>query len=318
MICWRDLLIEGADPPHFHKLSEVEILQRQRRGNFEEELVALGSILLGEVFSYKDNYVLYHDPTTGRVWVDLIHPKEDWEDCVREVIQTFTPRRLYLSSTHQLNLDLESFGYLLKRSVKEEDYQISLDEFDEKFRGRGFRKLRGTVEKAKERYKLVISKEFTCAHSYIMAECMKRIEFEDWDHWCFVMLSDYLRKFPSPLLFNAYKGDKLVGFDLVDFTDTVMVVPYGFYLPHKYVADFLMYAEIIYAKQNKYKWLDVGWGCDPGVVSFKRKWKAFPRFELFIYEFLKVGSGVAGIRTQDHWLPKPAFSQAELRPLKVK
>lgn len=281
-------------------------------------MIALGSILMGETLSYKENYIIYRDQATGRIWVDLIHLKEDWKDCIREVILTFSPRMLYISSTSPLNVELECFGYLLKRSVEEEDYQIPLDGFDEKFRGREYKGLRYVVEKAKEKFKLVISKDFTCAHSYIIANCMERIKFEDWDKWCFMRISEYLKKFPSPLLFNAYRGNRLIGFDLVDFTDTVMIVPYGFYLPYKYVADFLMYAEIIYAKQNKYKWLDIGWGCDSGVICFKRKWKAIPRFRIFIYEFLKVGSGVAGIRTQDHWLPKPAFSQAELRPLKVK
>jgi hypothetical protein len=111
-----------------------------------------------------------------------------------------------------------------------------------------------------------------------------------WDYQLYLAINEYVSRFSSPRFFDVFLNSELVGFDLVDFTDTVMVVPLGFILAsHPSLSDFLMFEEVVYAKKQGMDWLDVGWSCDPGLKEFKKKWTAVPRFTVYVQEYLRKG-----------------------------
>ena len=102
-------------------------------------------------------------------------------------------------------------------------------------------------------------------------------------------LGDYIRNCPGVRLFNVFLGDMLIGFDVVDFLGDIIATPLGFCLDYPSLADFLMHEEIVHAKHQGYAWLDVGWACNPGLESFKKKWKADARFNIYVQEYVREG-----------------------------
>jgi hypothetical protein len=72
-------------------------------------------------------------------------------------------------------------------------------------------------------------------------------------------------KVKSPLLFNVFSRGTLIDFDLADLFQDTMTTPLGLYTAAPSPADFLLYKEILYARQKSCSWLDLGWACSPGI-----------------------------------------------------
>lgn len=274
-------------------LSEDELVSYQRRGCFDENLVTFYSLAYGKPYVYRDTYVLYSEPFTKTLSAFLfeLNGKEDMLECVNAALSAFKPSRVLVDSPEELSPDIGN--YHRERTFVDRDYQINLREFDENLHGRAYEKLRYRVNNARKRgYVLKVDKKMTAAHSFVIANHMTKEIYNVWDYQLYLAINEYVTKFSSPRFFNVFLDGDLVGFDLIDFTDTVMIVPLGFILEsHPSLSDFLMFEEVIYAKKQGLDWLDVGWSCDPGLEEFKKKWMAVPRFTVYVQEYsLKGGS----------------------------
>jgi len=273
------------------RLSHEDVLRCQRRGYFDEHLVALYASAYGEPYLYKDTYLLYHDELSGTLWgtlFGLLNNKEDRTACLRASIDQFKPQKIIVTSPEQLPLDVD--GYHRETVYFDKDYQINLSEFDDGLRGGAYKDLRYRVNNAKKRgYTSALGKAVTPAHSHLMALHLTKRSYALWDYQLYLKIDEYIRRHSSPRLFNAFLNGRLIGFDVVDVLKDVLATPLGFYLDHPSLADFLIHEEILYAKSKGFRWLDIGWACNPGLEEFKKKWLATPRFHVCVQEYHKTG-----------------------------
>jgi hypothetical protein len=272
------------------RLTEHDVSRCQERGYFDEHLITLNAQVYGDPYLYEDTYLVYHDPIGKMLWLTLFelngndnHP--DRLECLKDALVEFQPRRIRAASPEKLE---ERVGdYCCENAFSDKDYQIRLDEFDENLRGGSYDCLRYRVNNAIKRgYTLRLGKEITPAHSYIMAYHISKKNYNLWDYQLFLRLQNYVGKSATAKLFNVFCEDVLIGFDVVDFLDNTMATPLGFYLDYPSLADFIMQKEIVYAKEEKFEWLDIGWACSPGLEEFKKKWKGIPRFGICVQEYL--------------------------------
>jgi len=260
----------------------------QRLGRFDEHLVNFYSVAFGDPYIYDETYLLYYDRFSKILHLSLfeLNGREEKLQCVETAKKLFRPERMVITSPERLQADIGDF-----RCVNEDfdrDYQIYLPKFNEKMEGNAYKHLRYRVHNAIKRgYYLEIGRRMTPAHCHIVAchEMEKKCDL--WDSQLYLGIRDYLKHFASPLLFNVFSDKMLIGFDVVDFLNDTMTIPLGFYLDYPSLADFILFKEIVYAKEKGYMWLDLGWACNSGVELFKRKWMAEPRFEIWTQEYRK-------------------------------
>jgi len=272
------------------RLLKSDVPRYQKRGDFDEHLVTLNSQVYGDPYIYRDTYLAYHDSLSKMLWLTLFELKGHHRDttdrleCIKTAIAQFEPKKMVTSSPEKLELEIGD--YLCENVFFDRDFQIKLDEFDEQLRGGFYEDLRYRVNNAVKRgYKFKIGRELTSAHTYICAFHMSKRRYNLWDYQLFLRLGNYVRNCPQVRLFNVFLNDALIGFDVVDFLGDTMATPLGFYFDYPSLADFLMHNEILYAKQKKFRWLDVGWACNPGLEEFKKKWKAVSRFNVYVQEY---------------------------------
>ena len=272
------------------RLLNNDIPRCQKRGNFDEHLITLNSQIYGDPYIYEDTYLIYHDSLSKMLWLTLFelkgHGRNDADrlECVKTAIAEFEPRRMVTSSPEKLEPEIGE--YSCENAFFDKDYQIKLADFDKQLRGGFYEDLRYRVNNAAKRgYKLSLGRELTPAHTYICAFHISKRHYNLWDYQLFLRLGNYVDNCPEVRLFNVFLNDVLIGFDVVDFLGDIMATPLGFYFDYPSLADFLMHNEILYAKQEQYNWLDVGWACNPGLEEFKKKWKAIPRFNICVQEY---------------------------------
>jgi len=273
------------------KLSRKDVLCCQRRGYFDEHLIALYASAYGEPYLYEDTYLIYHDQLSGTLWLtlfELANKREDRIGCLRASIDRFKPQTVIVTSPDKLQMDVN--GYHCETVYFDRDYQINLSKFDDSLRGGAYKDLRYRVNNAKKRgYTSNLSKTVTPAHARLMALHLTKRSYAPWDYQLYLKIDKYVKKYSSPRLFNAFLNGRLVGFDVVDALKDVLAIPLGFCLDYPSLADFLIYEEILYAKSEGFRWLDIGWACNPGLEEFKRKWMATPRFEVCVQEYHRMG-----------------------------
>jgi len=276
------------------RLSDEDVVRAQQRGYFDEHLVTLYSTAYGEPYLFEDNYLIYHDSASKTVSLTLFGfdrgKGSDREriDCFKELMAYFKPVKVFVSSPSKLPSRIGDFD--CENVYEDKDYQIALAQFDEDLKGRSYKNLRYRVNHAKRcGYSLSIGRVLTPAHINIVAHHLtKSRSYELWDYQLYLGLGEYVSKFASPRFFNVFSDGLLIGFDVVDVLGDVLTVPLGFYLDYPSVADFLIYEEILYAKKQGFKWLDIGWACNvAGLEEFKVKWKANPRFHIYMQVFQK-------------------------------
>ncbi len=273
------------------RLTKNELVLYQQLGHFDEHLASFYSLTFGEPYVYKDTYFLYYDRFSKILYLSLfeLNRYEDKLQCIETAAKLFNPEEIVTTSPEKLQLDIRDFHC---RNIDfDKDYQIYLPDFDETMKGNAYKDLRYRVHNALKRgYHLEIGRKMTPAHYHLVAchEAEKNCDL--WDTQLYLGIKDYLKSFASPLLFNVFSNNVLTGFDVVDFLNsTTMTIPLGFYLDCPSLADFILFREIVYAKEKGYTWLDLGWACNSGVESFKKKWRAQPRFEIWMQQYLKSG-----------------------------
>jgi len=273
----------------FKRIQENDVSRCQERGYFDDHLITLNAQVYGDPYIYEDTYLVYHDPISKMLWLTLFELKghenhADRLECLKTSLVEFEPRRIRAASPEKLESTIGD--YFCENAFSDRDYQIKLVEFDENLRGGSYDCLRYRVNNAVKRgYSLSVSKEITPAHSYIMASQISKRNYNLWDYQLFLRLNNYVGKSTTAKLFNVFLDDVLIGFDVVDFLDNTMATPLGFYLDYPSLADFIMHKEVVYAKEQKFEWLDIGWSCSPGLEEFKKKWKGIPRFNICVQEY---------------------------------
>lgn len=276
------------------QLSHDEIIKSQQRGHFDEHLATLYSTAYGEPYLYQDKFLFYHDSSSKTMSLTLFELDREGDgereriSCFRDLAAYFKPSKVTVTSPSKLPLRIGNYG--CEKTYEDKDYQIALDQFDERLIGGPYKSLRYRVNHAKRcGYSLALGKVLTPAHINIMAHYLaKSKNYELWDYQLYLGLSEYVSKFASPRLFNVFLDGLLIGFDVADVLSDVLTVPLGFYLDYPSVADFLIYEEILYAKKQGFRWLDIGWACNvAGLEEFKTKWKAIPRFHVYMQVFTK-------------------------------
>ena len=276
------------------QLTQNEIVHCQKRGYFDEHLATLYSVAYGEPYIYKNKYLLYHDPMSRTVWLTLFgldNEKDtsvDATECFEASVKAFQPNKVITTSPTRLPSNLADFH--CETVYEDKDYQINLQQFDEKLNGGSYKHLRYRVNNAEKLgYTLAVGKELTVAHSHIIALHLTKKSYAPWDYQLYLRLGEYLKRFSSPKLFNVFSSDMLIGFDVVDFLANTMAAPLGFYHDYPSLADFLLYQEILHGKRQGFEWFDIGWACNnPGLEAFKQKWKAISRFSVCMQEYQKI------------------------------
>jgi hypothetical protein len=213
---------------------------------------------------------------------------KDVTECFETLEKIFQPKEVLTTSPIRLALSICDFH--CETVYEDKDYQINLANFDEKLSGGEYKQLRYRIRNGEKRgYTFVVGKEFTTAHSHIIAVHMTKTNYAPWDYQLYIRLSDYFGRFSSPRLFNVFLNDQLIGFDVVDYLSDTIAIPLGFYLDYPSLADFLLYYEILHGKEQGFEWLDIGWACNnPGLETFKQKWTAIPRFNIYMQDYLKI------------------------------
>jgi len=272
------------------RLSDNDMPRLQARGYFDEHLITLNAQVYGDPYIYEDTYLVYHDPLCKMLWLTLFelngHQNHvDRLECLKTSMLEFEPRKMTAASPEKLE---QSIGdYECVSAFSDKDYQIKLDEFDENLRGGSYDSLRYHVNNATKRgYSLSVGKEMATAHAYIMSLHMSKRNYNPWDYQLFLRLQNYVGKSTTAKIFNVLCDDLLIGFDVVDFLGNTMATPLGFCLDYPSLADFMMHKEIVYAKEQNYEWLDIGWACSSGLEEFKKKWKGVPRFNIIVQEYI--------------------------------
>ena len=260
----------------------------QQLGRFDEHLISFHSVAFGDPYIYEDTYLLHYDRFSKILYLTLfeLNGCEDKLQCVETAKKSFRPEKIVITSPERLQTDLGEFHCVT--TDFDRDYQIYLPQFNETLVGNAYKDLRYRVHNAIKRgYYLELGRKMTPAHYHLVAchEMEKKCDW--WDSQLYLSITDYLKHFTSPLLFNVFSNKTLIGFDVADFLNDTMTIPLGFYLHYPSLADFILFKEIVYAKEKGYTWLDLGWACNSGVESFKRKWMAEPRFEIWAQEYEK-------------------------------
>ena len=277
------------------RLGNEAIVDSQQRGYFDEHLVTLYSVAYGEPYLLEDKYPFYLDGASKTISLTLFGLDGGTSggtgraDCFKELIAHFKIDKVIVTSPSKLPSRIEDFR--CEKEYKDRDFQIPLERFDERLEGGSYKSLRYRVNHAKRcGYAIAIGKVLTPAHINIISHHMaKSKNYELWDYQLYLGLGQYLSEFASPRLLNVFSDELLIGFDVIDTLNDVLAVPLGFYLDYPSIADWLIYEEIIYAKKKSFKWLDIGWACNtPGLEEFKVKWKAVPRFHVYMQVFTKV------------------------------
>jgi len=272
----------------FKRLTKNTTILYQRLGRFDEHLVSFYSVAFGNPYLYEDTYPLYYDRFSRILYLSLFELKgrEDKLQCIETAVKLFKPEKMVTTSPEKLQTDIGDFHCV--NMDFDRDYQIYLPKFNENLEGNAYKQLRYRVHNAIKRgYYLETERKMTPAHYHLVAchEMEKKCDL--WDSQLYLSIREYLKHFASPLLFDVFSNKMLIGFDLVDFLNDTMTIPLGFYLDYPSLADFILFKEIVYAKEKGYTWLDLGWACNSGVESFKRKWMAEPRFEIWTQEYSK-------------------------------
>jgi hypothetical protein len=271
----------------FKQLTKEQLIRKQFLGRFDEHLVSLYSIVYGKPYIYKDTYLAYFDKYSQILYLSLFELQEDEDrlSCIKVGASLFKPEKIIVTSPQELPNNINSFSCY--KVDYDEDYQVFISEFDETLKGGKLKHLRYRVHNAEKLgYRLEIGKKMTPAHFHIVACHEQNKKLDLYDSQLYLGIWEYVRKFDTPRLFNVFHKNSLLGFDLVDFFADIMTIPLGFYTKANSLADFILYKEILYAKEKKYEWLDLGWACEVGVKEFKRKWCAIPRFKIWAYEYV--------------------------------
>lgn len=263
-------------------LSRKEKEEAQRRGYMCEHLLCLYSMISDRTALYNDDFPVFMNgyEEADVVLFGLGKGDEDRYECVRELV------KLPISTLNIVSpVVIQGLTSVRARYV-DWDYHISVDSFDFDLKGGAYKNIRHNLRKAEKMgYRMRLTREFSPRHTYLISRHMARRRLDVWDYEELLSLERFFREHDHGLMMEAYRDDRLVGFDVVDFFDDngIMVVPLGIYLEAPLVSDFLMYENLRFARYKGYEWVDVGPACGrAGLRRFKEKWFAEPKFKLCV------------------------------------
>lgn len=270
-------------------LSKNEKEDAQRGGYMCEHLLCLYSMVSDQTALYNDHFPVFLN-SYGEADVILFglgKGKEDRLECVQELA------KLPINTINVVSpIAFHGLPNVRTRYV-DWDFHISVDRFDFDLKGREYKNLRHRLRRVEKMgYHTRLTGEFTPKHTYILSRHMTRRKFDVWDYEELLSLERFFREHDHGLMMEAYRDDRLVGFDVVDFYEDnrIMVVPLGIYLEAPMVSDFLMHENLKFARDKGYEWVDVGPTCgSAGLRRFKEKWFAEPKFKLYV-QTLNIGS----------------------------
>ena len=265
-------------------LEKPEIEDAQKEGYMCEHVLLLYSTVAYQTALYNDNFPVF----IGRydqadvILFGLKDRDEDRLGCVRDLAKTHV-KFLNVATPEPLNI-LPNTELKLPAWISRMDYHIDVNQFDLNLKGRKYKSIRYRVSRAeKSGYRVKIGRDLTSSHVYLLAKHMTRHKYDAWEYEEMLSLERFFKEHNHGLMIEVYQEDKLLGFDVIDFLENkrIMVAPLGIYLKAPGVADFLMYEELKYAKENCYEWLDVGSDCgEPKLRQFKEKWFAKPKYRI--------------------------------------
>lgn len=268
-------------------LKKNEIEDAQKEGCMCEHLLCFYSTVAYQTALYNDNFPVFISQydEADVILFGLRDRDEDKLGCVRKLAE-MPIKILNIVTPEPLNAlpNME-----LKNPV--EDYHIDVSQFDLNLKGVEYKSIRYRVRQAeKSGYRTKIGRELTPSHIYLLSRHMTHHKYDAWDFEEMLSLERFFREHDRGSMIEAYQGDKLLGFDVIDFLENnrVMVVPLGIYLKAPGLTDFLMYEDLKYAKENGYEWLDIGSACgEPKLRQFKEKWFAKPKYRIF-WQIMKI------------------------------
>jgi hypothetical protein len=254
----------------------------QRRGYMCEHLLCFYSMVSTQTALFDGNFPVFLNPCREAdvILFGLDDRAAEGLSCVRDLMALPLSTINIVAPTPFHELPQAHTRYV------DWDYHIDVAHFDLELKGHAYKHLRSRVHQvAALGYHARRSRVFTPQHTYLLSRHMARHPLEVWDYEELLSLERFFRDHDHGLMIEAYHGDQLVGFDVVDFVDDdkVLVVPLGIYLDRPLVSDFLMYEDLQFARERGCDWVDVGLTCgSDGLRSFKEKWFAKPKFTLHV------------------------------------
>lgn len=210
--------------------------------------------------------------------------------CIRELLELPIKELNVISPEALQNTEI-------KTQYIDWDYHINVRQFDIDLKGKKYKDIRYNMNRAEKfGYRTSISRNFTKNHLYILTRHMIRHTLDMWDIEELLTLENFFKEHDHGFMMEIYQQEKLVGFDVVDFFEDnkIMVVPLGIYLEEQSLADFIMYENLRYAKNEGYEFLDISLGCrNSGLQNFKTKWHAEPKYQLFVQTIKKTKLNVS-------------------------
>jgi hypothetical protein len=200
------------------RLTHKDAVYYQQFGRFDEHLITLYSVAFGIPYIYNDTFILYHDEHRGILYLSLFPLTIDSDSlqCLVIATEAFQPERIVVTSVTEIHASLRN--YRRTTTGFDRDYQIFVPTFDITLQGHKYKDLRYRVQHAKKHgYTCQIERTLSPAHYHLIAqhECRKSVAW--WDHQLYLSLHEYFTQFHTPRLFNVYRDNTLIGFDVIDY-----------------------------------------------------------------------------------------------------
>lgn len=270
-----------GDSPTLRLLSKSEKEEVQKRGYMCEHLLCLYSVLVDQTALYDDNLPFFQSDSEADVVLYGFKKKRyDELECLKELA------KLPISKLNIISPKIFNGLPNLKVNYIDWDFHIDVSQFDFELKGSKYKDIRYRLRQVgRMGYQTKIGREFTSRHSYILSRHMACHQLTVWDYEELLSLERFFREHDHGFMMEAYKDDKLVGFDVVDFFEEnkIMVVPLGVYLDAPLISYFQMHENLKYARENGCMWLDIGPACGAeGLIQFKEKWTAKPKYKICV------------------------------------
>ncbi len=204
------------------------------------------------------------------------------KDHIQDLVHKLRPRDLKVFSPIQLQVS--SF----KQARWEQDYYYCLD-LNRVATGA---KLRNMLKRASREAYTSVSRDFTREHLQIVTNFIRYKGFQKDKALFFHRLPEYLAHSETALILEARlrENNEIVAFDILE-TGARMYAFYLFNITDAKTKDIpgindLLVQEMVHlAQDNGKRFINMGLGINPGIVSFKAKWGAFPFVPYHFQEF---------------------------------
>jgi hypothetical protein len=263
-------------------MNKNEKEEMQKRGYMIEHLLCFYSMVSSQTVLYEDTFPVFLNNfgEADAILFGLGKEKPNRFECVEQLAKLPINTLNIISPIvfhGSLNVELKYVDW---------DYHINVNRFDFDLKGREYRNIRHRLRQVdKIGYQTKQNRKVTSNHIYILSRHMKRHKLDVWDYEELLSLERFFREHDHGMMIEAYKDDRLVGFDVVDFFEDkrIMAVPLGIYLGVPMISDFLMYENLKLARNKGCNWIDVGPTCGiAGLKRFKEKWFAKPKYKLCV------------------------------------